>query len=173
LIALLISLSLQIYFDFSGYSDMAIGVSQTLGYSVPENFDNPYFAKDIGDFWRRWHMSLSSWIRDYLYIPLGGNKVSIARRIANGGIAMFICGLWHGAALNFGIWGLWHGFLLGLNVAVQQILLRRWPAIGQNPLWKLSYRGFTLAAVAAGWLIFFYDVPTALKLIRDSRGVFW
>jgi len=107
-----ISSMLQIYFDFSGYSDMAIGLGSMLGFKFPENFNYPYIATSITDFWRRWHISLSSWFRDYIYIPLGGNRVSAIKNIRNILIVWLLTGLWHGAAWNFIIWGLYFGILL-------------------------------------------------------------
>ena len=105
----------QIYFDFSGYSDMAIGLARMMGFKFPENFNNPYIAQSITDFWRRWHISLSRWMRDYLYIPLGGNKVSDARLYFNLWIVFLISGLWHGAQWTFILWGAYHGFFLAIE----------------------------------------------------------
>ena len=102
----------QIYFDFSGYSDMAIGLGKMFGFDFLENFDHPYISKSIQEFWRRWHISLSSWFRDYLYIPLGGNRKGVSRTYVNLIIVFFITGLWHGASWNFIFWGLFHGFFL-------------------------------------------------------------
>lgn len=104
--------TLQIYFDFSGYCDMAIGLARVFGFKFPENFNYPYVARSIKDFWRRWHMSLSAWFRDYVYIPLGGNRVSFARQYFNLFLIFFLCGLWHGASWNFVIWGMIHGAFL-------------------------------------------------------------
>src|SRR4051812_27327184 len=104
--------TIQIYFDFSGYSDMAIGLGRMFGFHFPENFRWPYVATSVQGFWRRWHLSLSTWFRDYLYIPLGGNRVSTARQYRNLVTVFFLCGLWHGASWNFVIWGLWHGSFL-------------------------------------------------------------
>ncbi len=104
--------SLQIYFDFSGYSDMAIGLGKIFGFHFPENFNYPYIAKSVQDFWRRWHISLSSWFRDYLYIPLGGNKGKPFHVYRNLFIVFILCGFWHGASFTFVIWGLYHGFFL-------------------------------------------------------------
>lgn len=103
---------LQIYFDFSGYSDIAIGLGKMLGFNFPENFNYPYMAKSITDFWRRWHMTLSSWFRDYVYIPLGGNKKGVLKQIRNILIVWLLTGLWHGASWNFIVWGLYFGILL-------------------------------------------------------------
>ena len=107
--------TLQIYFDFSGYSDMAIGLGHMFGFQFPENFRYPYIATSVQDFWKRWHISLSTWFRDYLYIPLGGNRRSPARVYLNLTTVFFLCGLWHGAAWTFVIWGLLHGLFLVLE----------------------------------------------------------
>src|SRR5262249_56147493 len=115
----------QIYFDFSGSSDMAIGLGRMFGFRFPENFRWPYVATSVQGFWRRWHLSLSTWFRDYLYIPLGGNRVSMGRQYRNLVTVFFLCGLWHGASWNFVIWGLWHGAFL----VVERVLGgRRQPA---------------------------------------------
>lgn len=108
----LLAFTWQIYFDFSGYSDMAIGMARVLGFRLRENFDHPYLATSFSDFWRRWHISLSSWIKDYLYIPLGGNRVSAVRSYANLCLCFLLSGLWHGASWNFVIWGCGHGVIL-------------------------------------------------------------
>jgi D-alanyl-lipoteichoic acid acyltransferase DltB (MBOAT superfamily) len=110
--------AVQIYCDFSAYSDIAIGAAMLLGYTFPRNFDQPYRAATLSEFWRRWHISLSSWLRDYLYIPLGGNRFGPVRTYANLTITMLLGGLWHGAAIKFVIWG----FLHGLGLAVERLL---------------------------------------------------
>jgi alginate O-acetyltransferase complex protein AlgI len=145
----------KIYFDFTGYSDIAIGVATLLGYRVPENFDRPYRAASIADFWRRWHMSLSSWIRDYLFIPLGGSRKNPLRTVANLGLVMAVAGLWHGAAWHFVVWGLWHGAGLAVhrtwswltqlkpNLSMERSMLRRFGATAT-----------TFAFVALGWVLF-------------------
>ncbi|MEI7958017.1 MAG: MBOAT family protein [Verrucomicrobiota bacterium] len=107
--------TLQIYFDFSGYSDMAIGLGRMFGFQFPENFNYPYISRSIKEFWRRWHISLSTWFRDYLYIPLGGNRVSPGRNYLNLLTVFFLCGLWHGASWTFIVWGLYHGLFLVLE----------------------------------------------------------
>ena len=107
--------TLQIYFDFSGYSDMAIGLAKLFGIDFLENFNYPYTARSVTDFWRRWHISLSSWFRDYLYIPLGGNRCSRVRNYLNLVAVFFLCGLWHGASWTFAGWGLFHGAFLVLE----------------------------------------------------------
>ncbi len=108
----ILAYTFQIYFDFSGYSDMAIGLGRMMGFKFPENFDNPYTSKSITEFWRRWHITLGTWMRDYLYIPLGGNKVSVRRMYFNLWFVFLISGLWHGASWNFVIWGAYHGLFL-------------------------------------------------------------
>ena len=108
----LLAYSFQIYFDFSGYSDMAIGLGLMLGFTFPKNFDSPYRSASITEFWRRWHLSLSNWLRDYLYIPLGGNRLSPSRTYINLAMVMLLGGLWHGAAWTFIVWGAFHGAIL-------------------------------------------------------------
>ncbi len=110
-----VTYTLQIYFDFSGYSDMAIGLGAMLGFRFPENFNQPYRSQSVTEFWRRWHMTLSRWFRDYLYVPLGGNRQGSARTYVNLFIVFFLCGLWHGAAYTFVVWGMVHGTLLVLE----------------------------------------------------------
>ena len=107
----IICYTLQIYYDFSGYSDMAIGLGKMFGFDFLENFNYPYISRSIKEFWRRWHISLSNWFRDYLYIPLGGNRVNKQRLYINLFIVFFLTGLWHGAAWNFIVWGLFHGLI--------------------------------------------------------------
>jgi len=124
----LVAYAFQIYFDFSGYSDMAIGLGLVLGFAFPKNFDSPYRAESITDFWRRWHISLSTWLRDYLYVPLGGNRHGAARTYANLSITMLLGGLWHGASWNFVCWGGLHGALLALERgAAARQPLAAWP----------------------------------------------
>jgi alginate O-acetyltransferase complex protein AlgI len=121
----LAALALRIVADFSGYSDIAIGAARLLGIRLPENFNWPYAARNLQDFWQRWHISLSSWIRDYVYIPLGGNRVTPWRRATNVLLAFALCGLWHGPAWNFALWGIYHG--AGLAI---QAYLRFLPGVG-------------------------------------------
>lgn len=113
----LIAFSFQIYFDFAGYSDIAIGLGYILGFKFPENFNSPYKASSLTDFWHRWHITFSTWLRDYLYIPLGGNKLGNTRTLINLFIVMFLGGLWHGASWNFVLWGICHGLFLGIERA--------------------------------------------------------
>jgi D-alanyl-lipoteichoic acid acyltransferase DltB (MBOAT superfamily) len=141
--------TLQIYCDFSGYTDVAIGLALLLGFRLPLNFNSPYKALSISEFWRRWHISLSSWLRDYLYIPLGGNRKGKLRMYFNLMITMTLGGLWHGASWRFVLWGIWHG--LGL---VADKLLK--PLSSRFPRWIASWTGFliTFHFVAAGWILF-------------------
>jgi alginate O-acetyltransferase complex protein AlgI len=122
--------SLQIYFDFSGYSDMAIGLGRMLGFHFPENFDHPYIARSVTEFWRRWHMSLSSWFRDYVYIPLGGNRRGVIRTYFNLAIVFLLCGLWHGASWTFIVWGALHGaFLVAERMGLGSRLEKVWAPV--------------------------------------------
>jgi alginate O-acetyltransferase complex protein AlgI len=142
----LICYALQIYFDFSGYSDMAIGLGKMFGFDFLENFNFPYISRSIKEFWRRWHISLSSWFRDYLYIPLGGNRSALWRTYANQVIVFFLCGLWHGASWTFVIWGLWHGAFL--------VIERTRFGVWLNALPGWAARGYTLGIVIIGWVFF-------------------
>jgi alginate O-acetyltransferase complex protein AlgI len=138
--------SLQLYFDFSGYSDMAVGLAWLLGFRFPQNFDSPFKAQSIADFWRRWHMSLSFWFRDYLFVPLGGSRRGARRTILNLVVVMFLAGLWHGAAWTFVVWGLVHGIFLGGHA-----VLRR---AGLTPRSAVLNRLITFALVCAAFVIF-------------------
>jgi D-alanyl-lipoteichoic acid acyltransferase DltB (MBOAT superfamily) len=130
-----IAFGVQIYADFSGYSDIAIGAAMILGFHIPTNFNKPYFATSPVDFWRRWHISLSSWLRDYLYIPLGGNKKGNSRTYVNLITVMLLGGLWHGASWNFIIWGLMHGIYL----TVQKLFTNKFPKLKNNLFIKKRY----------------------------------
>jgi alginate O-acetyltransferase complex protein AlgI len=138
--------TLQIYFDFSGYSDMAIGLGKCFGFSFLENFNYPYISSSVRDFWRRWHISLSSWFRDYLYIPLGGNRKGAGRRALNRCIVFFCTGLWHGASWTFVIWGLWHGFFIFLE---DFLPVKKWGGIFGSV--------YTLLVAVCGFVIFRAD----------------
>ena len=138
--------ALQIYFDFSGYSDMAIGLGKMFGFDFLENFNYPYIAKSIKEFWRRWHISLSTWFRDYLYIPLGGNRVGVLRNYVNLLLVFSLCGLWHGAKWTFVIWGLWHGAFLVFERTRLGNFVNRLP----HPL---NY-AYSLSVVGVGWVLF-------------------
>jgi len=151
-----IGYAVQIYCDFSGYSDMAIGCARMMGFKFMENFQMPYSATNITEFWRRWHISLSSWFRDYLYIPLGGNRGSTSRTYANLLLTMLLCGLWHGASWNFIFWGVLHGACLAIH--------RIWKgldplkSLNTYPVFRLAWGGFsrvlTLGIVLIGWIFF-------------------
>ncbi len=143
-----IAYMLQIYFDFSGYSDMAIGLGEMFGFSTPENFNYPYAADSITDFWRRWHISLSSWFRDYLYIPLGGNRKGQARAALNKFVVFVLCGLWHGAGWNFLLWGAWHGLF---SAAEEALGVKRWRSDG---LRRWLRRIYVLLVVCIGFVFF-------------------
>ena len=143
----IVAYSLQIYFDFSGYSDMAIGLGRMLGFKFKENFNLPYISRSIQEFWRRWHISLSSWFKEYLYIPLGGSRVSEKRTCINLMIVFIVTGIWHGAGLNFVLWGAYYGILL---------ILERWQLkkILEKPLFYPFAHIYTLLAVMVGWVFF-------------------
>jgi alginate O-acetyltransferase complex protein AlgI len=142
----IIAFTLQIYFDFSGYSDMAIGLGRLFGFKFLENFTFPYISRSIREFWRRWHISLSSWFRDYLYIPLGGSRMSSSRTYFNLITVFFLCGLWHGASWTFIIWGLYHGFFLIVERTGFGKIIERLPP----PIKHL----YTLLIVVIGWVFF-------------------
>jgi alginate O-acetyltransferase complex protein AlgI len=142
--------ALQIYFDFSGYSDMAIGLGRLFGFELVENFRYPYTADSVTDFWRRWHISLSNWFRDFVYIPLGGNRRGVLGTTFNLMTVFVLCGLWHGASWNFLVWGLWHGGFLVLERFVRNVPLNRYVAIA---LW-LPRHAYTLAVVLLSWVFF-------------------
>ncbi|OFW81269.1 MAG: hypothetical protein A2887_05195 [Alphaproteobacteria bacterium RIFCSPLOWO2_01_FULL_40_26] len=139
----IICYTLQIYFDFSGYSDMAVGLARIFGFRFPENFNYPYISRSIKEFWRRWHMSLSAWFRDYVYIPLGGNRVSVLRQYFNLVLVFFLCGLWHGASWNFIIWGMFHGFFLVAERVLPKVSM---PKILQN--------FYAIFIIMIGWVFF-------------------
>ena len=140
--------TLQIYFDFSGYSDMAIGLGRMLGFRFRENFDHPYVSRSVTEFWTRWHMSLSSWFKEYVYIPLGGNRHGLLRQCLNLLIVWMLTGLWHGAAVNFVLWGLYYAVLLILEKLFLGRLLERLPVLVRHLV--------TLLIVAFGWGIFYF-----------------
>ncbi|MFZ0133944.1 MAG: MBOAT family O-acyltransferase [Desulfobacterales bacterium] len=156
--------TLQIYFDFSGYSDMAIGLGRMFGFHFLENFNDPYISRSITEFWRRWHISLSRWFRDYLYIPLGGNRGGPLRTYVNLLVVFFLCGLWHGASWNFIIWGLLHGlFLVIERLGFDKALNRSWP-----PLRNV----YVMTVVCSGWVFFRTDsLSAALHYLGAMAGL--
>lgn len=156
----IIAYTFQIYFDFSGYSDMACGLGNMLGFEFLKNFNYPYIAKSITDFWRRWHISLSTWFKEYVYIPLGGNRKGVKRQILNLLIVWGLTGLWHGAAYNFVLWGLYYGLLLILEKFVLKKFLDRLPSFVQHI--------YTLFIVIIGWgLFYFTDVGQLGEFMAD------
>ncbi|MYN05263.1 MBOAT family protein [Pseudoduganella sp. DS3] len=156
--------SVQILYDFAGYSNMAIGLAHMLGFTYPPNFNRPYAAQSITQFWRRWHISLSSWFRDYLYIPLGGNRAAPWRTYFNLALVFVLCGLWHGAAWTFVLWGVWHGALLVIERVGLGKLLERLPGV--------VVHAYTLLAVMFGWVLFRADtVGQAAGYMRTLLGM--
>jgi len=157
-----IAFGIQIYGDFSGYSDIAIGAAMILGFKIPINFNKPYFATSPSDFWRRWHISLSSWLRDYLYIPLGGNKKSKSRTYLNLATVMFLGGLWHGASWNFVIWGLLHGAYL----AIHKLITDKFPNLKIHPFFK-SKIGKIISIVITQYFVFLAWIPFRVHNTND------
>lgn len=152
----LLAFSLQIYFDFSGYSDMAIGIGKCLGFRFPENFNNPYCCSSVTDFWRRWHMTLGSFFRDYVYIPLGGNR---RHQILNILIVWMLTGLWHGAYWNYVIWGLWFGLFL----VIEKFTFLKWKRFP-----SILTRIFSLVVVFLGWGIFYFEDFSKMKAFFNA-----
>lgn len=156
--------TLQLYFDFSGYSDMAIGLAAMMGFKFPENFNHPYISKSITEFWRRWHMSLSGWLQQYLYISLGGNRKGEARTKFNKWITMVLGGLWHGANWTFVLWGVWHGTLLAIEAELKQ---KKRPTMSH---W-VTIPG-TILLVMIGWVMFRADhVQDAFRMYKGMLGL--
>lgn len=154
-----ISYMLQIYFDFSGYSDIAIGIGRMIGFKFPENFNYPYVADSVTDFWRRWHMTLSSWFRDYVYIPLGGNRVSTLKHIRNILVVWMLTGLWHGASWNFIIWGIYFGVILLIEKYYLNKVLEKLPRVIRNI--------YAMFIVMISFIIFSSDdISSALVAIK-------
>ena len=155
-----VAFMLNIYFDFSGYSDMAIGLGRIFGFRFIENFNYPYLSKSVTEFWRRWHMSLGSWFRDYIYIPMGGNRVSKSRWVFNILTVWMLTGLWHGAAWNFVLWGLLFGILL---------MIEKWvPAIQKLPVWLRH--GYVLLIVCLSFVLF--NAESLPQALSDMGGMF-
>ena len=156
----MVAYTLQIYFDFSGYSDMAIGLGKIFGFRFPENFNSPYISRSVTEFWRRWHISLSSWFRDYVYIPLGGNRVSPLRHVRNLFIVWLLTGIWHGASWNFVVWGLLYFILL---------FLEKYTPLGKIQSLKIG-RVYTLLAVGICWV--FFRAPTLTEAVLYLETMF-
>ena len=145
----ILAYTFQIYFDFSGYSDMAIGIGRMIGFTFPENFNNPYISQNVSEFWKRWHMTLGRWMMDYLYIPLGGNRKGKARTYLNLWIVFFLSGLWHGAAWNFVAWGVFHGTFIVLD---KLFWIKK-----SKPLGRIPHVLITFVIVSIGWVLFRAD----------------
>ncbi len=159
----ILAFAFQIYFDFSGYSDMAIGLGKIFGFNFLENFDYPYLSKSITEFWRRWHISLGTWFREYLYIPLGGNRKGKAKQIRNIFIVWLLTGIWHGASWNFAFWGLYFGLILIIEKVFLLKLIEKAP--------KFISRIYTLVLVLVSWAIFAFDsLGDGLTYIRALFG---
>lgn len=159
-----VSFTLQIYYDFAGYSNMAIGLALMIGFHLPENFNYPYASRSVQEFWRRWHMTLSQWFRDYLYIPLGGNRKGRLRTYINLILVFSLCGLWHGASWTFVAWGLFHGFFLVLERMGLGNILKRLPDIVR--------RFYTLWVVISGWVLFRSETFTqAWVFLKNMIGL--
>lgn len=162
----IIAFGLQIYFDFSGYSDMAIGLGAVLGFHFPENFKYPYLAASITEFWRRWHISLSSWFKEYVYIPLGGNRKGLPRQLFNILVVWMLTGIWHGAGWNFLLWGLWFAFFLILEKLFLAKLLESLPGVVG---WL-----YMIMVVMTGWVLFAVETPAGilvyLKALLGAGG---
>ena len=160
-----IGFGIQIYADFSGYSDIAIGAAMILGFKIPINFNKPYFATSPSDFWRRWHISLSSWLKDYLYIPLGGNKKSKNRTYLNLMIVMFLGGLWHGASWNFVIWGALHGVYL----AVHKLISDHFPFLRNHSFFRTKF-GKIISILVVQYFVFLAWIPFR---VSDVNGMLY
>ena len=159
----ILAFTFQIYFDFSGYSDMAIGLGKMFGFDLPENFDHPYVSRSVSEFWRRWHMTLGRWFREYVYIPLGGNRAGTLRTVRNLAVVWLLTGMWHGASWNFALWGIYYGVLIICEKLFLGRLLEKLPVFFQ---WLYSF----LAAVI-GWVFFSYtDLSAAFAMLRAMFG---
>ena len=162
---MVLTYTLHIYFDFSGYSDMAIGLGRMLGFEFIENFNYPYLASSVTDFWRRWHISLSSWFREYVYIPLGGNRKGLTRQFINMGVVWFLTGFWHGAAWNFILWGVFYFVILALEKA----FLLKW--FQKSAVTRTLGHAWALLLVGIGWMLFDHtDLSEALAVIGGLFG---
>jgi len=160
----IIAYTFQIYFDFSGYSDMAIGLGKMFGFEFIENFNYPYISTSISEFWRRWHISLGTWFREYVYIPLGGNRVSTLKHIRNLFVVWLLTGLWHGASWNFVVWGLYYGFILFMEKIILHKVLSKTP--------KIIKHIYTMLLVMIGWVLFgSVDLTSALEYLKVMFGL--
>ena len=170
-------LYVRIYMDFGGYSDMAIGIARIWGIRLPENFNFPFLAASPSDFWRRWHITLSTWIRDYIYIPLGGGRVSIFRKSSNLLIAMALCGLWHGASWNFVLWGIVHGIALQVGHGIAPLgkflktRFNKFSFLERSISVIILCLGWVLTQsfVGLSWILFFYPIDVTLKILNHLK----
>lgn len=159
----ILAFAFQIYFDFSGYSDMAIGLGRMFGFHFPENFDHPYESASITEFWRRWHISLGTWFREYVYIPLGGNRKGPGRQVFNLAVVWLLTGIWHGASWNFVAWGAYFGILLIVEKLFLLKILERLP--------RFAAHAYALLLVLFGWVIFaFEDLSQGAKYLGAMFG---
>ena len=162
----ILAYTFQIYFDFSGYSDMAIGLGKMFGFELPENFDHPYISQSVGEFWRRWHMTLGGWFREYVYIPLGGNRKGTLRTVRNLAVVWVLTGLWHGASWNFVLWGLYYFVFLAIEKLFLGQLLEKLPAVVGH--------AYALFIIVVGWVFFYFDdvsrLGQMLKLMFGFSG---
>lgn len=157
--------TLQIYYDFSGYTDMAIGIGKMLGFTLPENFDMPYLSKSVSEFWRRWHMTLGTWFKNYIYFPLGGNRRGMVRTVFNLAVVWFVTGIWHGASYNYILWGVYYGLLV---IAEKFICKTKWYAKIPTILKWFA----TILAVIFGWVLFrCADFPEIITFVKAMFGV--
>ncbi|MBR5479604.1 MAG: MBOAT family protein [Clostridia bacterium] len=159
----IIAFAFQIYFDFSGYSDMAIGLGKMFGLTFPENFNYPYISQSITEFWRRWHMTLGSWFREYVYIPLGGNRVNVPKHIRNILVVWLLTGIWHGANWNFLLWGVYYGVILLIEKLFLQNILRKLPRVFRHV--------YSILFILLGWVLFaFEDMTTGVAYLKIMFG---
>ncbi|MBQ1893259.1 MAG: MBOAT family protein [Clostridia bacterium] len=158
----MVAYSLQIYFDFAGYSDMAIGLGRMFGFEFLKNFDYPYISQSNTEFWRRWHISLGTWFREYVYIPLGGNRKGMKRQIFNLAVVWALTGLWHGASWNFVLWGIWHGFFVVIEKLFLGKWLKKWPRVLRHV--------YSLLVAGLGWMLF--DFTNMKELFRFLGSMF-
>ncbi len=158
----IIAYTLQIYFDFAGYSDMAIGLGRMFGFEFRKNFDYPYISSSATEFWRRWHISLGTWFREYVYIPLGGNRKGMKRQIFNLAVVWALTGLWHGASWNFVLWGIWHGFFVVIEKLFLGKWLKKWPRVLRHV--------YSLLVAGLGWMLF--DFTNMKELFRFLGSMF-
>lgn len=160
----IVCFAFQIYFDFSGYSDMAIGLCKMFGFNIVENFNYPYISKSISEFWRRWHISLGTWFREYVYIPLGGNRGGRFKMLRNLFIVWFLTGLWHGASWNFVMWGVYYGLIISIEKLFLERYLKKAPSIIRH--------AYTIILVLIGWVLFSFDsLKSGLSYIKVMLGL--